>query len=56
MPGCSLTVICHCLILHAQMFAHSHRRHINGRENFWSFAETKLRRHVGIRRSHFVRY
>ena len=46
----------HCLILHAQMFAHSHRRHINGRENLWSFAETKLRRHVGIRRSHFVRY
>ena len=46
----------HCLILHAQMFAHSHRRHINGIENFWSFAETKLRRHVGIRRSHFVLY
>lgn len=46
----------HCLILQAQMFAHSHRRHINGRVNFWSFAETKLRRHVGIRRSHFVRY
>ena len=45
-----------CLILHAQMFAHSHRRHINGRENFLSFAETKLRRHVGIRRSPFVRY
>ena len=46
----------HCLILHAQMFAHSHRRHINGIENFWSFAETKLRRHVGIRRNHFVLY
>jgi transposase-like protein len=38
------------------MFAHSHRHHINGRENFWSFAETKLRRHVGIRQSRFVRY
>ena len=27
---------CHCLILHAQMFADSHRQHINGIENFWS--------------------
>ena len=38
------------------MFAHSHRRHIKGIVNIWSFAEIKLRRHVGIRRSHFVRY
>ena len=46
----------HCLISHARMYAHSHRRHINGIENFWSFVETKLPRHVGIRRSHFVHY
>ena len=30
----------HCLIRHAQMFAHSHCRHLNGIENFQSFAET----------------
>lgn len=46
----------HWLMLKAQMFAHSHRRPINGIENFWSSAETKLQFHVGIRRSHFVRY
>lgn len=46
----------HCRILHTQMFAHSHRRHMNGIENFWSVAKTNLRRHVGIRRSHFVSY
>ncbi|MBM4121355.1 MAG: IS1595 family transposase [Nitrospira sp.] len=46
----------HYRILHEQTFAHSRRRHINGIENFWGFAKTKLRRYYGIRRSHFVLY
>jgi transposase-like protein len=46
----------HHRILHEQTFAHSRRRHINGIENFWGFAKTKLRRYYGVRRSHFVLY
>ena len=30
--------------------------HINGIENFWGFAKTKLRRYNGIDRKHFVLY
>ncbi len=29
---------------------------MNGIENFWGFAKTKLRRYDGIRGSHFVLY
>ena len=46
----------HYRILQEQAFAHSRRRHINGIENFWGFAKTKLRRYSGVRRSHFVLY
>ncbi len=46
----------HYRILHEQTFAHSRRRHINGIENFWGFAKTKLRRYYGVRRSHFLLY
>lgn len=34
----------------------SNRRHINGLENFWSFAKGRLLRYRGIRRSHFGLY
>ena len=32
------------------------RNHINGIENFWSFAKTKLKRYYGIDRNHFYLY
>jgi transposase-like protein len=46
----------HYRINHGEGFATSRRRHINGIENFWGFAKTKLRRYYGVRRSHFVLY
>ena len=46
----------HYRILHEQTFAPSRRQHMNGIENFWGFAKTKLRRYYGVRRSHVVLY
>ena len=46
----------HYRINHGKTFAISKRRHINGIENFWGFAKTKLRRYYGVRRSHFFLY
>lgn|SRR5487761_11536 len=46
----------HYRINHDREFARSQRRHINGIENFWGFAKTKLRRYYGIRRTHFFLY
>ncbi len=46
----------HYRIPHERTFATTRRRHINGIENFWGFAKTKLRRYYGVRRSHFVLY
>lgn len=46
----------HFRINHDVEFARGKRRHINGIENFWGFAKTKLRRYYGVRRSHFPVY
>lgn len=46
----------HVRIHHGQSFAPSRRRHINGIENFWGYAKTKLKRYYGISRSHFLLY
>ncbi len=46
----------HYRINHDKNFAQGKRRHINGIENFWGFAKTKLRRYYGINRSRFFLY
>ena len=46
----------HYRINHGETFAATERRHINGIENFWAFAKTRLRRYYGTRRSHFPLY
>ena|SRR5271157_2169992 len=46
----------HYRINHDKEFAHGKRNHINGIENFWGFAKTKLRRYYGVSRSRFFLY
>lgn len=46
----------HYRINHDREFARGKRRHINGIENFWGFAKTKLRRYYGVPRSRFFLY
>lgn len=46
----------HYRINHDKSFAHGKRKHINGIENFWGFAKTKLRRYYGVDRSRFFLY
>jgi transposase-like protein len=46
----------HYRINHTHSFASSRRRHINGIENFWGYAKTKLKRYYGIPRSQFLWY
>jgi len=46
----------HYRINHGQGFAPSQRRHINGIENFWGYAKTKLKRYYGIPRTQFFLY
>ena len=46
----------HHRIHHGQGFAASRRRHINGIENFWGYAKTKLKRYYGIPRNQFLLY
>jgi transposase-like protein len=46
----------HYRINHGEGFAASRRRHINGIENFWGYAKTKLKRYYGIPRSQFWLY
>lgn len=46
----------HYRINHAKEFARRKRNHINGIENFWGFAKTKLRRYNGVSRSKFFLY
>jgi transposase-like protein len=46
----------HYRINHDKNFAQGKRRHINGIENFWGFAKTKLRRYYGVNRSRFFLY
>ena len=46
----------HYRVHHGTAFAQGRRRHINGIENFWGFAKSKLQRYHGVRRSHFWLY
>lgn len=46
----------HYRINHDEELVKNKKRHINGIENFWGFAKTKLRRYYGVRRSHFSLY
>ena len=45
----------HYRINHGKSFAKK-RNHINGIENFWSYAKTKLKRYYGINRKQFYFY
>ena len=46
----------HPRINHGERFATSRRRPINGIENFWGYAKTKLKRYSGIPRKQFLMY
>ena len=46
----------HYRINHETEFTLGKRNHINGIENFWGFAKTKLRRYYGVNRSRFFLY
>lgn len=46
----------HYRVNHEATFAATKRNHINGIENFWGYAKTKLRRYYGIPRSRFYLY
>lgn len=46
----------HYRINHDRFFVNSKRHHINGIENFWGYAKTKLKRYYGIDRKHFYLY
>jgi transposase len=46
----------HYRINHQQAFATSRRQHINGIENFWGYAKTKLKSYYGVSREHFYLY
>ena len=46
----------HYRINHQKCFAMSKRQHINGIENFWGYAKTKLKSYYGVSREHFYFY
>lgn len=46
----------HYRINHDQAFANGKRHHINGIENFWGYAKTKLKRYYGINRNYYYLY
>ena len=46
----------HYRINHQKCFAMSRRNHINGIENFWGYAKTKLKSYYGVSRAHFYFY
>jgi len=46
----------HFRINHQQCFATSKGQHINGIENFWGYAKTKLKSYYGVSRGHFYFY
>ena len=46
----------HYRINHRECFATSKRQHINGIENFWGYAKTKLKSYYGVSRGHFYLY
>lgn len=54
--GLILDGFTHYRIRHEKEFVRGKRNHINGIENFWSFAKTKLKRYYGIDRNHFSLY
>jgi transposase len=46
----------HFRINHQKAFAVSKRNHINGIQNFWGYAKTKLKSYYGVSREHFYFY
>lgn len=46
----------HYRIDHYRTFVNSRCHHINGIENFWGYAKTKLKRYSGINRKYFYLY
>lgn len=46
----------HYRINHDKTFVSKKRNHINGIENFWGYAKTKLKRYYGLNRQHFYLY
>ena len=46
----------HFRIDHDKEFTNRKRNHINGIENFWVHAKTKLKRYYGARREHYYLY
>jgi transposase len=46
----------HYRINHDKTFVNKKRHHINGIENFWGYAKTKLKRYCGLNRKHFYLY
>jgi transposase len=46
----------HYRINHQKCFAVSKRQHINGIENFWGYAKTKLKSYYGVDRNQFYFY
>jgi transposase len=46
----------HYRINHQECFAMSKRQHINGIENFWGYAKTKLKSYYGVSRQRFYFY
>ncbi|HDZ85688.1 MAG TPA: IS1595 family transposase, partial [Candidatus Moranbacteria bacterium] len=46
----------HYRVKHEKTFVEKNRSHINGIENFWGYAKTKMRRYYGIDRKHFCLY
>ncbi len=46
----------HYRIDHDKEFTNRKRNHINGIENFWGYAKTKLKRYYGVSREHYYLY
>lgn len=46
----------HFRINHQECFATGKQQHINGIENFWGYAKTKLKSYYGVSREHFYFY
>ena len=46
----------HYRIDHDKEFTNTKRNHINGIENFWGYAKTKLKRYYGVSREHYYLY
>ena len=46
----------HYRVKHEKTFVEGKHNHINGIENFWGYAKTKLKRYSGISRNHFYLY